>query len=408
MPKIALPLPWHGNDEITCLCGSGKVFRECCKEYIFASARCDKEDNSANQMEVVYRGELTKYLGYVLSHTVPFHAEEPARASTLIDIDVKTVCEIVDRLLIALRNQKKYDEAIKTLRHIRNIINLPQLKSKMLMIEALWADSMMGQQEKARDILSDYDYTQETDCESLHSYLALGPLDLATKIKVIDRIVCHSGLPSVLLNVLTRKSVYLHMLGQYDEAVSTLKQAIEQCAIDVEHIPSSYYMNGCAQAYKLLYSMTHEQANFSAAMKYYSKLECDPNMTDKGKADLYFEIGNLYEDKKEFYEAIRYYKLSLKAYKTDSAVVRMAGCLIKANHVKKSCRVLNKLHYHQISEELRLEFLEVQGKLAVAQKNKDVYDDVIRKLSQLNIEEAFFKDQCKKLQQHMIDCNWQK
>ena len=212
------------------------------------------------------------------------------------------------------------------------------------------------------------------------------------QLKLIQRILEGTNLPSVTLHYSTLKSICLHMEGRNEEAAEVICSAIEQYAIDPEHIPDHYYMNVCGRAYGMKWRLTKVESDFRKALQYYNTLNYR-EFTPCGKASLYRDIAELYSAHGDYSKAVKYYRLSLKAEKSEAGVIHLGECYIHRGSLRKARKILGRISFEGLAEVYRLEFLSVQALLAIKTSDKELGEDTIRKLSLLVICHKYFETQ---------------
>jgi len=405
LPRIRLAkVPWIEDENIACPCGSGVPFAKCCKGYVQEGKQLLKKVGQADisEMEKVYRGALSQYIGYVVRYTIPALREFPEKVAQLVNVDIKALCEVSENIALYLDRQGRTKEAVRLFRHIRETVKLPGLDKRMLYMEAIWHDAMLRDRAKARDVLGRIDIEREDDIEIIQFYLNIFELAPEQKLKLIDRILEGTILPSISLHYNTLKSICLHMEGHNEKASDVICSAIEQYAIDPEHIPDHYYMNICGRAHAWKWRLTQDETDFRKALKYYMTLNYK-EFTSFGKASLYREIAELYSAYGNYPKAIKYYKLSLKNEKSEVGIIHLAECYIHKGRLKKARKILGCISFEGLEEVYRLEFLSVQALLAIKTSDNELGEDTIRKLSLLVTCHKYFETQRERILEELIE-----
>jgi len=395
LPQIRFAkLPWIESEERDCPCGSGASFADCCKAYVTAGKKLLSEvgEEDINEREKTYRGSLTQYIGYVVRYTIPALGKFPEKVRQLVQVDIKAIFELSENIALCLDRQGRTKEAIRLFRHIRETVNLPGLEKRMLYMEAIWYDAMLRDQTKAREALSIIDIEREDDIEIIQLYLSVFNVDPKQKIKLIERILKETYLPSVALHYGTLKAICIHMEGRNEEAVDVINSAIEQYAIELEHIPDHYYMNVCGEAYGMRWRLTHAETDFQKALQYYEKLNYK-EFTDIGRASLYREVAELYSTHKDYAKAVKYYRLSLKAEESEEAIIHLGESYIHRGRIRKARKVLGRISYEGLAEMYRLEFLRAQALLAIKTSDRELGEDTMRKMRLLGKSHEYFEKQ---------------
>lgn len=395
LPRISFAkVPWIEDENTACPCGSGASFADCCKAYVPEGKQLLKEVGQADisEMEKVFRGSLTQYIGYVVSYTIPALREFPEKVAQLVNVDIKALSEISENIALYLDKQGRTKEAVRLFSHIRETVKLPGLDKRMLYMEAIWYDAMLKDRAKARDALCRIDIEREDDIEIIQFYLDIAELSPEKNLKLIERILEGTNLPSVALHYNTLKSIYLHMEGRNEEAAEVISSSIERYAIDPEHIPDHYYMNVCGRAYGMKWRLIKDESALRKALQYYKTLKYK-EFTPCGKASIYREIAELYSAHGDYAKSAKYYSLSLKAEKSEAGVIHLGECYIHMGRIKKARKILGRIFFEGLAEVYRLEFLSVQALLAIKTNDKELGEDTIRKLSLLVICQKYFDKQ---------------
>ena len=403
LPRIRFAkVPWVEDEKTTCPCGSGASFADCCKGYMPSGKEQLKELGQADisEREKIYRGALTQYIGYVVRYTIPALGEFPEKAAQLVNLDIKALFELSETVALYLDRQGRAKEAIRLFRHLRENIKLPGFDKRMLYMEAIWYDAKLGDRMKAREILCGIDIEHEDDIEIIQFYLNIFELAPEQQLKLVERILEGTDLPSVALHYNGLKSICLHMLGRNEDAVEVIRRAIEQYAIDPEHIPDHYYMNVCGRAYRLKWWLKQDDRDFRKALQYYKTLKYK-EFTPCGRASLYTEVAELYSAHGDYGKAVKYYMLSLKAEKSEAAAIHLAECYVHRGKVRKARKILGRLSFEGLAEVYRLEFLKAQALLAIKTSDKELGEDTMRKLSLLKTPPKYFEKQRKETLQEL-------
>ena len=397
LPMIRLSiLPWVDDENTTCPCGSRMSFASCCKAYVPSKRELIKDTRQAdiNEREKIYRGALTKYIGYVLSYTIPALEKSPEKVTQLVKVDIKALSELSENVALCLDRQGRAKEAPRLFRHLRETIKLPGFDKRMLYMEAIWYDAKLGDKIKARETLCGVDIEHEDDIELIQIYLDIFELVPEHQLKLVERILENVDLPSVALHYNCLKSICLHMQGRNEDAVEVIRRAIEKYAIDPEHIPDHYYINVCSRAYGLKWRLTQDDSDFQKALQYYKILKYN-KFTPYGRARLCTEIAELYSAHGDYSKAVKYYRLSLKAEESEAAVIHLAECYVHRGRIRKAKKILSRLSFEKLEEVYRLEFLKAQALIAFKTRDKELGEDIMRKLSLLIIPSEYFDVQRK-------------
>gem|GEM_PF-1081717 len=395
MPTINLDkLPWIEDEKVPCPCGSGVSFVDCCKKYIPKDDKLPKKSGEVKieEREKLYRGALTKYIGYVLSYTIPAIKASSSAMEQLVAIDIGALRELSEKVALCLKEQGKIEEGAKVFKHLRETIPLPGLDKRMIFMEGLWYDAMLGDRTKAQELLSTIDIQKEEDLEILQLYLQIFEISTDDRIQLIERILKKTHLPSEALQYATLKAISLHMKGNNKKALEVINHGIESYVIEPEHIPNDYYVLNCGHAYRFKWSLTRNEDDFYKSLKYFECIDCK-KFTPYGKAEIYREIALLYFEHKDYGKSVNYYKLSLKAIRTVESEIHLAECYVQMGHAKKAKLLLDSITYDNIPDVCRLEFLRTQTSLAIASGDKKLGESVSARLRLLTTDSEYFEKQ---------------
>lgn len=393
--KIEINVPWFLDASLSCPCGSGKSFKECCEDYLKRKEEKKEIDmSSLEEVEKFYRSELTEYIGFIYRDTLPWikHAKDED-LSLMIKVDIDTLDGIVRQLASILYEKDKGKEILKVIDHISSFVPLPGLKERMLFLKAIWYDAKLCRPDKAKILLAGVDFEKATDGSLLQLYLQLFGNELAgpKRIELIDRIIEHTEKPAELLQYTTLKGMYLSMGGEADKAVVVLDKAIEEYVPLLQDERDAYSLTVCGDAFVKRWHLKRNEPDLNRALDYYQRIQLE-ELNECGKAEVYTKIADAYKKKQDFGKAIEYYKKAKEEETTHATIIHLAEVYIRNSELEKGKTILEELEEDEVDEVCKLEYLEVKGLIGQMEDNRDLIQEIIEKARSLYISDPYFQN----------------
>lgn len=400
--------PWFIDESMPCPCGSGLSYLNCCKKFISKYGDADSElynENDFNEAVKIWRGKLTKYLGFVFRDTLPMLKRFPEKQiEDFILIDIDAIDELVSGLVFYLGKQNKHEEVLGLFDHLTDTIPLPNLGERMLSWKAVCYDCMLGETDKARKLLKNIKVEKVSYAPLLQIYFQLFGFELSVtrRFEILDQIImCTKERPQIL-QYSTLKAINFIMVGDSEKAEKVIEKAIQTYEPLSKDKSDVYYINMFARALVVKWKLSGEKVDLDKALEYYRTIPED-NLTKEGKAGVHEEQATLYKDAAIYEKAIYHYKKTLEAVVSESAIIHLAEVYIKCDQIEKGRSLLAGLKEDLISKTCMLDYLQVKGLFGLAVKNEDLVHQVVGKIKTLKFTDLYYQDACKQLRLELLE-----
>lgn len=217
-----------------CLCGSGKLFRECCRDYLPGQAMGDawREPARKEQWPKVLRAlraDLTQYTIYHRTNTVPMMRRFPPEQIEILSIDIEALNESVEQLCAIYARLGRLAEFPLVIERLRVNIEDPRWQRKLTYQQAMTAHLLDDTAGARRDLAKLGPITtQETDRELLELHIDINgeTIALVDKLKLYDRVLELTESRKARFQYAAAKGVELTLAGDKVGAIATTDAAL--------------------------------------------------------------------------------------------------------------------------------------------------------------------------------------
>lgn len=391
-PPVILP-PWFTDDSVVCPCGSGDSFRVCCKASL---AEPSQIGAPVNDDEVVlgirrWRAELSRYVSWVHSHTIPITQRASGGPINLIArTDIDALDTIIERLIWFLDKGGQQTAVVPLLDHIASSVPLPGLGDRILAIKAVWVDAKLGNADHAREMLKDVDPTTTTDGPLLRAFLGtMEAKSHLSRLELLARIIETSNEPVIRLQYGSLLALELWMMGENEKARRTIDDAIASGVPNNNTELDVYHAHWIARAHSFRWRIAEDPQDAIRAHAYYDRIPTE-ELNSLGKAALHAEIGMLHIDTGEYAKAAEYYA---RAYEDDPNIatcIHLSEACLKSGQTERANDLLATLDADTLPHECKLEYWDVSGLVAIAAGDRAQLDAVLLALRSLQLEPQYF------------------
>lgn len=218
-----------------CLCGSGKLFRECCRDQLPGHDMGDawREPARKEQWPKVLRAlraDLTQYTIYHRTNTVPLMRRFPPEQIEILKIDIEALNESVEQLCAIYARLGRLAEFPQVIERLRMNIDDPRWQRKLTYQQAMTAHLLDDTAGALRDLAKLGPITaEESDLELLQLHIDLNgeAIALADKLKLYDRILQLTESREVRFQYAAAKGVELTLAGDKVGAIATTDAAMQ-------------------------------------------------------------------------------------------------------------------------------------------------------------------------------------
>lgn len=217
-----------------CLCGSGKTFRECCRNHlpgrqIHEAWREPARKKQWPKVLLALRADLTQYTLYYRTNTVPLMRLMPPEEIEILSIDIEALGESVDQLMAIYAQLDRLGEFPLVLERLRSNVDDPRWQRKVTYHQALTAhlldDEVGARRELAKlgpiDVVND-----DVDVIQLHLDINADTIAFVDKLRFYDRILARSSSRTDRIRYATAKGVELLVAGDRAGAIKTIDSAL--------------------------------------------------------------------------------------------------------------------------------------------------------------------------------------
>jgi hypothetical protein len=227
----ALALPRRTDP---CLCGSGKLFRECCRDHLPGHAMNEawREPARKKQWPKVlraFRADLAQYTIYHRTNTVPMMRRFPPEEIEILRIDIEALDESVEQLAGIYSQLGRLAEFPLVIERLRANIDDPRWQRKLTYHQAMAAHLLGDTAGAQREFTKLGPITaQEADLDLLQLHIDLNGeiIPLVDKLKLYDRVVELTKSRKDRIQYSATKGVELTLAGDTAGAVTNTDEAL--------------------------------------------------------------------------------------------------------------------------------------------------------------------------------------
>lgn len=393
-------LKWEIDPSTQCPCGSGLPHRKCCRpnaplieksQEFFAAGDHASAERAA-------RAELTRYIGWVLQHTLGVLQPPPGPLAQIIEIDVDALDELAERLAIALEAQGKREGIIQTFEHLAATVPLPGIDERMAFLSCVWLFGPLGQPALAEKILTKWpSHVNIKDVYLLQMYLEMRSASLspAERIKVIDRILAGSKSVVETLHYSIAKAMLTALTGEIEEAKRILQHTMVAYfpAVAEQASNGGYRPNWtCSQALELQGDLTHDKASYERGSAFLRRIPL-AELTPKGQAEVLYHTGRMHLRTGDSAKAIACFSDALARDSKVLPLIYRLEAFCRTGDLEKAKNDLQTLRGTHVPPEYKLEFLRSASAYAVSAHDVEMAKSLAKELKELDLGIMHFLSQ---------------
>lgn len=391
------------DDESTCWCASGKQYKYCCgilhqliKETGLEPLReaCIKEENYMELLKVDV-AEFVQYLIWVKSHTEPLMLKSPKYAKSLIEIDVKALSELLDRILATCKNYDLEYDFLRLINRSKEFFFCSKWHKKVEFYLLIWISFYKNDLDKAIQYIKDnIDINSVNDHELLELIIDVysEELTISEKLDICHRIQELNNDPLKVSHYITVEGIEYLLLNDEKKAIELFEKSIDI----IEKSPQSsdpFNNQNIGKAYSLLGAIKSDESLISKAINQFRSLVSRSGLSSMGISQIYWEIGSAYASLGKYDEAIENYNA---ANELPIALIDMANIYICRQDYVEAKNILDKIDYASLSGENKIDFLFIYSKILCFQCNEKI-DFIITEIKNLDLKIGVFRDNAQKI-----------
>ena len=384
--RFVLP-EWKPDPDGRCPCGSGQSYSRCCQQLRGSVKWQEAADAWARddvaRAEVLFRGLLVQYLGWVYEHTVPVKGA-PVYGQ-LARIDAAALRDISDSILTCMALQGKAQQIQPFLDAIGVTVPLGEFSDHLVYLRALSYHVYLDDAESARQELRKLpNATESSDSEVLELYIDVfrDSLSEVETLPIIDRILQRSRTRGVQLQYTMLRSLLYASLGDTAAAERVLLPIVDGLRRARPEPPHWDEIHMAARTFDHRYQLTADRTDYEEAVSYYRQIALEA-LKPYGQARLLRELGALQSKAGEHTEAVKSLQAALAIDPANEIKVTLVFALMAARRVDEAVAAFSTIDKTTLPSILHLEYWHAAGSIAVATANSSLVQDALAALRSL-------------------------
>lgn len=380
-----------------CLCGSGKRFKNCCKN-IYS----DKKFNGTalfNKGEyrkalIATRAHITWYRLCHVAHTVPFLQSNTQESKDLLLVDIEALSDLIGLLLSCYQKCEILSDFLSTLDQMGSAIGDERWQLKIDYHRCAYLYFYKHDSNSTLHILKNYDWHGISDIDFLTFFLDIKSdiLNQAEKISIAEKISRIAKSPSVKLQYTCLIGIQYCLLNDLEKGIPMLESAIEE----YETIPFSERSllgkHHLALAYKHLGELKNSNQHINVALNILLKETTTGEYSSYGLAQMWFDIADCYFHIGKPDEAKSSYLKSLSLNSSSLTEVFLARVFIAQEDFDEARKMLRDVKTKKFSDENYFDLAISKCRLAIKTKLLTDVDAGLLSIKSIKTNDPLFKD----------------
>ena len=330
----------------TCLCGSGKIFKKCCRNTCNTDIKDHAykyfNDGKYSEALISCRSWITWYILCHRAHTVPLLSSDDPRSAFLLKVDIDAMGDLVSFLHLCYYKTNKSKQFPKALGILSNAISDSRWQDIITREMAFWHLTDNHDANQAFEELKKIAINTCTDVETLTLYLDVcsNPIRFRERLDIIDKILANTHKEDYILQYTCLKGISYCLIGETEDGCNMIEEAITRytnCTAG-----NRTYYGGCIlpNYIAILGVFKNEPKRISDAIGIYVNQLDSKSWTNSGISMLTHEIAKCYSWLEKHDEAIKYYKKSLAKGSSELTKVFLSRSLINSGDIKEGRQLL--------------------------------------------------------------------
>lgn len=407
--------PWLLDPALSCPCGSGKAYQDCCEMLIAQhrdsfnkdALRCLNEEDLA-QAESLYRAELVQYLSWVHAHTLPFADADIPVIRQIVEVDLAALSELADSVAHCLYWTGKAGEIPGFLDRVESVVPLRGFEKDAAYLRALWLHiGLRDRQGAVRELAKLGDILAYPRRQAWELYLDVAGPDLTERQKIIiaEHIVAGADEDEhVRVQYVALKAIALVQIGETDAARKEFETLLASAKAPPriqtsDELATEWQIAKAWSVYGELFSDANALGKAEASLRQIPEAMLKP----AGQAALQRDLGWVLRGQQRYPEAVAAFRRSLEHEDTVLGRIHFVHTLALASQIEEARSALEKLASREIDPNLRLEYFGAQGSLAIAASDTLLGMQTVEGLRALALPAPFWEAQRNQLLIQMLD-----
>lgn len=317
------------------------------------------------------------------------------RKGTLFETDLRALAELVDMLRYCYLRADKLDDFPAVLERLRDNIKDPTWHRKIIYFHALVA--LGPEWEKTagkRELKKLGKVTRDDDAEILQLYLDLfgDDLSFSEKQDIIDWILSASKKRSDRLHYIGARAMLYLSIGDRKRAEEELSQIIDEMRSDTDQDFGTYTRHRFAMTLDLLGSIRSDQALLSEAASIYEGLLKEDVWTQRGRANLLAELGQVYQHQSNWEAASKSFSQAIEVVSVPVHRVFLGQSLLHLNQPDEATRVLSGVPYDMLAPAEQVDYAFTTAALAIQTRDKTKLEQAKASLKSVIVDTPMFRE----------------
>ncbi|MEJ9230293.1 tetratricopeptide repeat protein [Peribacillus butanolivorans] len=382
-----------------CLCGSGKVYRNCCWDILYnvtKNMNFQKEIHNKNFDKALKLSlaDLTRYMIYVKRDTEPMLLNSPILGEHMLEIDLKALGEIINKTLFVIKTGNLDVNFISMLHNLSKVFYNQKWHQLLTYYKAVWYYLYQNDIKKAAVILSGISYKQIYDVQFLQLYLDVKNIELSfsDKIEIKDRLIKNADNSTDKIKYMAAKGIEFFLIGDLEKAKELFNEAILLAEKNINQFKETYDYFNLANLYNHAGKMFDNKGYKEKAVNYYTKILEDENVTQKGISDAYSRLGDAYFNLKNQEKALECYEKSVEIDGNALSKIFIAHLFTVNEEFERASAILDSIDINILEDKEKIDFVFNHAEIILHTKKKDGIENILIKLKELDVSSKYFND----------------
>lgn len=353
------------------------------------------------------RADITQYTIWYKSHTLPLLRGTFPLAEQLLDIDLKALTALVDRLIPCYGKAGYEQEIPAVLERLRSSIENTQWQRKMTYFQSMYADLFGNDRLRARAELKKLEpMAEETDVATIQLYLDVFGQDLtfSDMQTLINRILVLTNSDVDRLHYRSINALQFLEIGDDAKAEQELADAVASFRkSNASRHLSAYAIDMLASALDLLGVLRNDLASLDEAISLYRQALVRDDWTPKGRSKILRGLGDTYKHKCAWTEALDAYTRAEESEDTSILHVFRAECLLHLEGPDYALREIALSNPALLDESEQTDYVFVFAVISVELADRGKLEEAEHLLRGLMLSSPYFRSRRDTLLLSVID-----
>lgn len=388
------------SDNEKCQCCSGKLYKDCCKQYIDCSY--DDFNNAMEHFEYIKAynmsiAMLTKYLMYINAHTIPLLKDKNPLGKMLYEVDIKAVEELTNNIFGVLKRKKIKDNLDERFWKISQMMQCVEWKNLFQFYTIVYCDWF--EKVQIHEYISQIEITDETDTKLLEIVFSnLGyKYGIGRKIEIANLIVQKSNTKFERLQYKFAIALEYFIANDIDSSKKYADEVLIELDNYVVDNMNIYEVNKTADIYFFTAGILSRKEYYEKALELYLKCEDFKEYNESGYAMLYNRIAYVYFNQHLYEKAVEHFEKAYKYEKNNFSLIHMSENYLYLNLIDKAEECLQSIDMDNIEKDI-VDYYIAKAELYICADKKEETKQLIEEMQELNIcKIPYFNDIFSKL-----------